>query len=145
MWQRQRQKDIRRQKEKQAAYMYLIWWHFSRKKNRRGLACHCRVAYARVALRYWHAFGRVWSDTWIHDSLAKAQPKEAFIMGTRNDDHVLPSRKIALWLALPSGSSVGRAPSLKGAIQVRSTRGYFSYDAGGVTTFSPTEVVGLLT
>ena len=115
------------------------------KKNRRGLACHCRVAYARVALRYWHAFGRVWSDTWIHDSLAKAQPKEAFIMGTRNDDHVLPSRKIALWLALPSGSSVGRAPSLKGAIQVRSTTGYFSYDAGGVTTFSPTEVVGLLT
>ena len=115
------------------------------KKNRRGLACHCRVAYARVALRYWHAFGRVWSDTWIHDSLAKAQPKEAFIMGSRNDDHVLPSRKIALWLALPSGSSVGRAPSLKGAIQVRSTRGYFSYDAGGVTTFSPTEAVGLLT
>ena len=95
---------------------------FTKKKNRRGLACHCRVAYARVALRYWHAFGRVWSDTWIHDSLAKAQPKEAFIMGTRNDDHVLPSRKIALWLALPSGSSVGRAPSLKGAIQVRSTK-----------------------
>ena len=118
---------------------------FTKKKNRRGLACHCPVANARAAPRSLHAFSRVWSDIWIPDSLAKAHSKVAFIMGTQNDNHVLPTRKMALWLALPSGSSVGRAPSLKGAIQVRSTRGYFSYDAGGVTTFSPTEAVGLLT
>ena len=85
-------------------------WHifdlmtlFTKKKNRRGLACHCPVAYARVAPRYLHAFSRVWSDIWIHDSLAKAHPKVAFIMGTQNDNHVLPTRKMALWLALPPG------------------------------------------